>query len=231
MGRISFNYHWIWRFPLLLVELFWALLTLYVLSALVGMFVQVGDDYVPQQKGVTIFIRTDGIHTDFILPVKTEVVDWTTLTPWTDLRGKDSSYSHVAFGWGDQGFFLNTPDWGDLKFSTAFDALFYRGKSAIHTVYQYEPVPDILCEKLEISNQQYADLVDYIRASFALSIDGKSRCIANRGYWEFDAFYEAHGKYSLFSTCNSWINGGLKAAKLPACLWTPLSVGILEKYD
>lgn len=231
MQTNRFNVHWIWKFPLLVLEIFWALLTVYVLIALIGMFIQVGDDYVPQKNGVQIFIRTDGIHTDFILPVKNHLVDWSEFTPWNDLRGKDTSFSHVAFGWGDQGFFLNTPDWADLKFSTAFDALFYRGKSAIHVVYQSEPTPNLFCETLLISEKQYTDLVGYIKSSFNITKSGNSICIKDKGYWDFDAFYQAHGKYSLFSTCNSWINGGLKSAHLPACLWTPLSVGILEKYD
>lgn len=229
--RKKASYRWIWQFPLGCVEIFWGLLTLYAFLAIFGMLVQVGDNYVPKENGVTMYIRTDGVHTDFIVPVKTPTRDWTKIIPWTDLRGKDTSYNYIAFGWGDQGFFLNTPEWSDLKFSTAFDALFYRGKSAVHVVYQFEPVEQAPnCRKLHISLDQYKKLIAYIDDSFQKNEAGLPICICNRGYWDYDTFYESKGKYSLFYTCNSWINEGLKEAELPACLWTPLSIGILQKY-
>ncbi len=228
---MSFKLIWIVRFPLLVLELFWSLLTFYIFLALFGMFFQVGDDYVSKSKVRTVYIRTDGIHTDFLMPVYSDIHDWSTVVPWIDLKGKDTSYQFVAFGWGDQGFFLNTPEWSDLKFMTAFDALFYRGKTALHVVFQSEPIPGKLCKKLIISDLQYIQLVNYIKNSFDFDSSGSTICIKNRGYWDYDAFYEAKGKYSLFSTCNSWINGGLKESDLPACLWTPLSYAIFDKYE
>jgi uncharacterized protein (TIGR02117 family) len=228
---MKFKFIWIVKFPLLILELFWSLLTFYIVLALFGMFFQIGENYVSKRKGKTIYIRTDGIHTDFIMPVHSAQHDWSHILAWKDLKGKDTTYQFVAFGWGDQGFFLNTPEWSDLKFMTAFDALFYRGKTAIHVVFQSEPTPNKLCKKLIISDKQYLKLVNYIESSFDLDSDGSIICIKNRGYWDYDTFYESKGKYSLFSTCNSWINGGLKESDLPACLWTPLSYAIFDKYE
>lgn len=222
----------IFRIPMLALELFWAFLSLYLIVAYLGMGIQVGDDYQPPKEGVTIYLRTDGIHTDFLMPAENELHRWKTVFPFADFKGKDSTwFTHLSVGWGDQGFFLNTPEWSDLKFSTAFDALFYRGKSALHTMYQAEPTVSKLCVKLKISNADYRKLVHYIKASAQLNPNGTAICIPNRGYHEYDAFYEATEKYSLFSTCNSWINGGLKSSNLPACLWTPLSFAIMAKYE
>lgn len=226
------RYQLLWKIPLGIIEAFLGILIFYAFLALVGMSVQIGEDYKPAANGVTIYIQTDGIHTNFVVPVRTDITDWTKTIRWSDLRGTDTSFNYLAFGWGDQGFFLNTPEWSDLKFSTAFDALFYRGKSAVHTVYQYEPEEGLGCERLIISRKQYRQLVDYIEETLLLDEDRKiPTCITGKGYWDYDAFYLSKGKYSLFSTCNSWINGGLKQAELPACLWTPLSFGILQKYD
>lgn len=228
---MKFKLIWLVKFPLILIEIFWSFLTLYIFIALFGMIFQIGTNYIPKSNGKVIYIRTDGIHTDFILPVHSDIYDWSKCVPWKDLKGTDSSYQFVAFGWGDQGFFLNTPEWSDLKFSTAFDALFYRGKTAMHVVFQSEPTPTKLCKKLIISDKQYIKLINYIKGSFDLNKNGSTICIKDRGYWDYDAFYESKGKYSLFSTCNSWINGGLKASDLPACLWTPLSYAIFDKYE
>ena len=220
-----------WKIPCSVLEWFLGLLHLYVLSALIGMWIQIGPDYREVPDGITIYLQTDGIHTNFIVPVRTRIYDWSKDARWHDLRGKDTSYSFLALGWGDQGFFLHTPEWSDLKFSTAFDALFYRGKSAMHVVYKQQPEESRYCLRFRISEKQYENLTTYMRNSFLRDGQGRTQVIANKGYWDYDAFYPSIGKYSLFYTCNSWINEGLKVAGLPACAWTPLSFGIFEKYE
>ena len=50
-------------------------------------------------------------------------------------------------------------------------------------------------------------------------------------YGKNDAFYEANGSYSLFHTCNTWANNGLKACGQKACFWTPFDSGIFYHYD
>lgn len=220
------------KYLLGVLELFFALFVLYGFLALVGMSIRVNKQYEKVHEGIKIFIRTDGIHTDFLFPVKTAVVDWTSHFPVEDLRdGIGENFSYLAIGWGDQGFFLNTPTWAELKVSTAFDALFYRGKSAIHVVYQEKPIENRYCIELEISKNEYASLKKYVLQVVKKNKSNRGNVIPMRGYWGNDAFYEANGKYSLFSTCNSFINGGLKTANLPACLWTPVSFPIFSKYE
>ena len=69
-------------------------------------------------------------------------------------------------GWGDKGFYLDTPSWADLKFSTAFKAVFGINTAAIHATYYKELKENELCKKIEISKEQYKDLVAYIQKSF-----------------------------------------------------------------
>ena len=49
------------------------------------------------------------------------------------------------------------------------------------------------------------------------------------GFGATDAFYEAHGRYSPFFTCNTWSNLALKRAGLPCCVWTPFASPILDR--
>lgn len=217
---------------LALVEVFFAFFVLYGFLAVVGMSIQINKHLEKSNEGVKMYIRTDGIHTDFLFPVKTEIVDWTSHFPVEDLReGLGDHFNYLAIGWGDQGFFLNTPTWAELKISTAFDALFYRGKSAMHVVYQEKPIENRYCIALVISKKEYASLKKYVLNVLKKDKANRGNVIPMRGYWGNDAFYEANGKYSLFSTCNSFINGGLKSANLPACLWTPVSFPIFSKYE
>ena len=227
--RIYKYFKFILNSLILSLEFFIAFVTFYITLALMGMSITIGE-HPFENSEVIIYLKSDGVHTDFVLPVKTKSVDWSTIFLRSDTKSNDSSKNHISIGWGDQGFFLNTPQWSDLTFKTAFNAAFYRGKSAIHTNYILEK--DILDNKkrLVISKRQYQLLCTYIEKSIVYNSNHSIAVIPNRGYWDNDCFYQSKGSYGLFSTCNSWINSGLLAANLQACLWTPFNSGIFANY-
>jgi uncharacterized protein (TIGR02117 family) len=137
----------------------------------------------------------------------------------------------LALGWGDKGFYLNTPTWGDLTFKTAFNALFGLSTSALHTTYLDTIKESSTCKKICMSTKEYALLVRYIQNSIRKTKKGTSIFIpTNAVYGTNDAFYEAKGSYHLFSTCNTWTNRALKYSNKKACLWTPFDTGILNQY-
>jgi uncharacterized protein (TIGR02117 family) len=138
----------------------------------------------------------------------------------------------ISFGWGDKGFYLNTPTWADLKFSTAFNAMFALSSSAIHTTYYHDLTWSDKKKKIQITQKEYDNLVKFIKGSFKTTKSKKFAFIPTElVYGESDAFYEAKGKYSLFQTCNSWANEGLKKAGQKAALWTALDDGIFRNYE
>lgn len=202
-------------------------MSFYLAISLLFMSINTGNEL--PTKGIEIYLKSDGVHTDFVFPVKTKEMNWQALFPPTDTKSKDSTKNYISIGWGDQGFFINTPEWSDLTFKTAFNACFYLGKSAVHVNYLNELDFRYKHVKLTISEQQYRQLRNYVTKTVTKN-SKTSSCIKNKGYWETDAFYEANGSYGLFNTCNSWINSGLKSADLPACFWTPLNAGIFHKY-
>ncbi len=54
---------------------FLLLMLLYFVAALIGSAIPVNKDQ-PQGGDITIYLRTNGVHTDFIFPVENEVMDW-----------------------------------------------------------------------------------------------------------------------------------------------------------
>ena len=155
-------------------------------------------------------------------------MDWNALFPYTDFKKVDASYSYVAAGWGDKGFFIGTPTWADLKFSTAFKAAFGLSSTAMHITYKhYEPQVSESCRKLVISPEQYATLISYIKGSFQYN-NGKTIRVNHAGYSYNDCFYEANGTYSLFKTCNVWTGNGLKKTGVRIGIWTPFQGGIMN---
>jgi uncharacterized protein (TIGR02117 family) len=181
---------------------------------------------------VTIYIKSGPVHTDLLLPVKTTYKDWSQSILYKDTRTGDTAFDFVAFGWGDKGFYLETPTWGDLKASTAFKAAFWLSSSAVHTTYYHTPKEGKNCVKLEISADQYQRLISFIEKSMQFNSAGVPIFISKATpYGDHDAFYEATGRYSLFHTCNTWANDALKACGQKACWWTPFADIIKSQYQ
>jgi uncharacterized protein (TIGR02117 family) len=217
------------RFTFRFVLAIIAFLVVYMLAVLIISRIPVNSDPVESDE-VTIFINSNGVHTDIVVPVKNDVKDWSKEILYVHTKSQDSIMKYVAFGWGDKGFYLDTPEWSDLKASTAAKAAFYLGTSAMHTRYYADLKEDDSCIKLTISKKDYESLVRYINDSFQFGEDKKVLWIANQSYGQYDAFYEGKGKYSLFYTCNTWANNALKAANQRAALWTVYEGGIFTHY-
>lgn len=209
---------------------FVAFALLYALSALIFSVWSV-DKEPGTPNDVTIYILTNGAHTDIVVPVKTNIIDWSKEMSYQNTIAKDTTGKYIAFGWGDKGFYLNTPTWADLKLGTAFRAAFALSTSAIHATYHPDMQTDNNCRKITISNDQYKRIVAYIQSSFKLDASGNVINIkTNANYNNNDAFYEAKRKYNLFYTCNTWANNALKAGGQKACVWTPFDRGIFYHY-
>ena len=82
---------------------------------------------------IDIFIKSNGIHLDIVLPLKNDIKDWTNEI-YIDKRIKPIA-NYISFGWGDKGFYKDAPQWSDLKFGTASKALFIKSPSAFHINY------------------------------------------------------------------------------------------------
>lgn len=206
-------------------------LILYVFAAFSLSKITVNSDADNQAKEVPIYIRTNGVHTDLVLPVKNEVKDWSREVKFENTKANDSTAQFIAFGWGDKGFYLNTPEWSDLKASTAFNAAFALGSSAMHTTFYKSVRESKSCVKIEVSKENYQKLVNYIEAGFQHDANGNPIFIEATTYGKNDSFYEANGKYNLFQTCNSWANSGLNAANQKAAFWTVTDTGIFCHYQ
>ena len=78
---------------------------------------------------------------------------------------------------------------------------------------------------------QFVRLKDYVLNSRDLDEGGNSIVIQTSAqYGHTDAFYEARGAYSMFHSCNTWANKGLKVAHMPSAVWTVFDKGILRHY-
>jgi uncharacterized protein (TIGR02117 family) len=183
-------------------------------------------------KDITIFILSNGVHTDIVMPLKNEQINWTQYFKFSNTKGQDTTALYVATGWGDKGFYLNTPSWAELKFSTAFKAAFALSNSAIHATFYKKVSENDKCKRINISKEQYLRLIDYVKNSLDFDANGHTFFIKTDAVYDTnDAFYEAGGSYSMLHTCNTWANNALKSCGQKAAFWTPFDSGIFYQYQ
>lgn len=202
----------------------------YFTTAFLCARITVNEDVSSKGK-ITVYVKSNGVHTDLVVPVRNSIINWAQVFPYKNTKDKDSTSTLLALGWGDKGFYLNTPTWGDLTFKTAFKAMFGLSTSALHTTYLDSIHESETCKKISMSENEYKLMVRYIQRTVLKNKQGISVYIpTNAVYGTKDAFYEATGSYHLYSTCNSWTNRALKYSNKKACFWTPFDTGILNQY-
>ena len=194
----------------------------YMLAAVVLSLLKTRPETLSCAPEAALFTGSNGVHLDLVIERKQ-------LDPgFARQLQLPAGTRYVAFGWGDKNFYLHTPEWKDLTAPTAFKAVFLKSESAMHvTAYKK---PRAHWEKTRICRQQMDMLLLYISKSFQYDGDGQIIPIGSNAYGYNDRFYHAHGSFSLFKTCNVWVNAGLKEAEVPTSLWSPFAFGVLYHF-
>jgi uncharacterized protein (TIGR02117 family) len=187
-------------------------------------------------REITLYIKSNGAHTDIVMPVREPLtgVDWSRRVDMTHTVSRDTTFSHIALGWGDRAFFLDMPTWDDLTSRLAFNAAFALNTTAMHATFYHERElgQGALCRRLSVSEQQYLRLAEFVEKRFARDGAGNFFPIATTAqYGANDCFYVARGRYNLFYTCNTWANCALAAAGQRRCLWTIFDEPIFRLYE
>lgn len=207
------------------------LLGLYVLLVVVGL-IPVNNNFAPSDEdtGIRIYVQSSEVHADFIVPIKSDVVDWSTTPLFKDGAARYIKRAdHVAIGWGDRGFYLQTPDWVDLNAAKVVNAMLLPSRSVMH-LSVVKPKESETCKSVVISTEQYEVLVNYIQASFASDSSSPNEFVPapvnpadiHDGWGSNNFFFEGTGSYHIFNTCNCWVGTGLKKTGVRTAWFTPL---------
>ena len=168
----------------------------------------------------TLRVSNNGVHTDLIFERDLLPAEFLAQFDWA------ADYRFLAFGWGDKGFYLDTPTWAELSPTVAVRAMLLPSPTAMHvTGYR---TADERWAAVPVDDRQVGILLDHIRATFDADAAGNFRIIPGESYGADDHFYEAHGNYSAIVTCNVWVNRALKKAGIRTGLWAPSSWGIMR---
>lgn len=198
-------------------------LGIYVALSFLMSYVPVNTDQ-PEEPGPNrIFAHSNGVHLDLVFPVA--------MVP-EQLRGQltyGAGTELLAIGWGDKGFYLDTPTWAELSPKVAVKAMFLPSPTAMH-VTEHAAV-NATWSRIDLSDEQLRALWTYIIATFHTNSNGQITELVGKGYTDHDRFYEANGNYSMFKTCNSWVNTGLRRIGVKTAIWTPMDKGVLRYLD
>ncbi|MDP8033641.1 TIGR02117 family protein [Pasteurella atlantica] len=205
-----------------LILTFLSILTTYIVVSLILGSITVERTNHFSTPNQSIYLTSNGIHLDIVLPK--EGVSPSLLS---DIEYYPTD-RYLAFGWGDENFYLNTPTWKDLTFKTVFKAIFLKSTALLHVTRYQETSPNWV--EVKVTTAELQKLNHYIANSFITDNAGKKVLLKDKGYTFRDYFYKAKGSYSMFNTCNSWANNGFKQSGLKASLWTPFDFGLLNKY-
>ncbi len=93
----------------------------YVMAAIALGAIPVNSSFAESPEGVPIYLRTNGVHAELILPTRAGSIDWSVEHPPAHMRSLAEPLEWMAFGWGDRGFFAHTPTWADLKTGNCAD--------------------------------------------------------------------------------------------------------------
>lgn len=209
-----------------------ALPVLYFVAALIlGLVPANVSFHQPAEGGVLIFVRTNGIHTDLVMPRVNAEADWRPYANPEDLRDpRWGAADHVAIGYGGREFYLNTPTWGDLSLSTALRSMAGADTPLVHVEHVDRPQREDWQRPLRLTSDQYRRLAAYVRSSFRLDEDGAPIHVPG-GYSPADTFYEADGSFSMFYNCNAWTGAALRAGGVRMGLWTPFEQSVMWRLD
>jgi uncharacterized protein (TIGR02117 family) len=199
-----------------------ALLLAYPVAGLVGGAIPSNAGWAPPETGITIYVESNGVHTGIVMPKLAAGVDWRGVFPGRDLVDpRYAGHDHVSIGWGERDFYLETRTWADLKLSTVAAAAFGSDRTLIHVDHVPQPAPDHELRRIVVRPAEYRRIAAYVRASL---VDDGER---HRGYFRYDAFYEARGRYDAVHTCNAWVGQALRFAGIRIGTWTPFPATVM----
>ena len=215
------------RWSLRIVIAILAIPALYLLAAVAGALIPINSGWKEPERGITIYLASNGVHVDLVLPASAQGLDWRPLLPKSDFADVPVDAGWIAFGAGERRVYLETPTWGDLTLETAAVAL-AGGERVMHVEWTRDP--SYAARAVRLTPEQYRRLWAAIRAGFALDQEGKPIRIDHPGYGPRDAFYHGVGKANAIHTCNQWAANSLRLAGVEVPLWSPFVQGLVWRY-
>jgi len=204
-----------------------AMPALYLLGALIGSLVPLNGGWKEPAQGTTVYLRSNGVHVDIVMPAMAQGLDWRPLFPARDFAAAPARPKWFGFGAGERRVFLETESWADLTPRAAWAAI-TGGERVMHVDRAMDPGADLVAIRLR--PEEYRRLWAAVRAQLTLNTKGRPQRIDHPGYGADDAFYLGRGRASALNTCNNWAADQLRLAGVKVSAWAPFAQGLTWRY-
>ncbi len=198
---------------------------LYFASAVVLGMAPVNRNYSAPANGIEFYLTTNGLHAAFVLPLLSRAGNLDEDVP-PPSGSADLRSIHVLIGWGDARIYPQTGTWADLTFKNAVSAILGLNGAVMQTLHVARPEPSPRMIRVSVDDEGYRRLLKHIRGSLRRDAYGRAVPIHGASHGRGDAFYQAHGRYHPFNTCNEWVRTGLAAAGVRTAAWSPSDISL-----
>ncbi len=203
----------------------------YAITALCLSIIPVNKKYCQPINGIQIWVVSDGIHADFIMPASNAAFDWWKILGIEHYGASKKDITYLCFGWGDKGFYMEIPTWDDLTLKIAAKAVLVPSSTCMH-VTAHTKLPDRKYSvPILVNDEKYKQLCHYILNYFEKDTQQRVIRIPEYSFSDLDCFYEGTGSYHCFNTCNYWVSRGLKKIGVTSPVWSPLAKGIFYQLE
>jgi uncharacterized protein (TIGR02117 family) len=175
-------------------------------------------------------VLSNPIHTDIAIPVDDAIRARFGFLAEAGVPINNPGVRYLIVGWGGRSFYLETPQWADLKPMPVFRALTI-DTSVMHVdVAGTLPEGDPSISRFDVDDAGFERILVFIQSSFALD-NQQPIPILGKGYGPYDAFFEANGIFNALLGCNTWTARALREGGLRTGLWNPIpqTLGISMK--
>ncbi|MEM7069417.1 MAG: TIGR02117 family protein [Pseudomonadota bacterium] len=201
---------------------------LYLAAALVGglipaSFNQANTD--DQRLEKPVYLVANALHADMAIPVNSLTLHKFEFLRDAGIPMDNPNLEYLIIGWGSKAFYTSTKEYSDMEFATIWQAA--TGDASVMHVGpagDLRRVEDLI--ELEISEDGFARLVDFLRLSF-FDENKKPVLVEGASFGYGDVFYLGQGHFHIFNPCNVWVSKALAEAGVASGLWTPTTYSLL----
>ena len=177
-----------------------------------------------EENSVVIYVAMYGGHSGIILPNKYLPANLRRLT------SHFNTYRYIEFGWGDEDFYRSEKVGAFISIKAAL----WPTSSVLHVIGINETMEEYaattIIYRIELSQQGFVALCDFIGSTFMQNEDGESIALGpDPAFVRPTLFYRSGLKFFFPRTCNTWTAKGLQRAGLPISIWGNICVKNLKK--
>lgn len=199
------------------------LLGLFVIASVVGSVWSVQGDP-PNRPGVnrTVFVLSNGYHTDIAIPVAGGRPPDGFPIRAGDLPRGLTGVEFIAVGWGSRAAYTSLVAITDLSVATIVKALSF-DRSVVHILPFYGVPYGEGVYPVQLDESQYRRLVAFLAATLETGGNGEPRLVSGVTQGYGDIFYHGQPRFSAFYGCNAWTGEALRTAGISVGIWTPFA--------